>query len=844
MKKFFVLLFVLLMISPVANASTFDDTKGLNCEYAVDRIAYLNIVNGTGANKFEPEKAVTRAELSKMITSVISKKELANDKSFSDVEGHWGKEYIKRAASLGILNGYSDGTFKPDNKVTYAEAIAIIIRSLGYNDLEKNTSGAWYENYISKMKDIDLDDELGNFNPGDAANRGDIAIILWNMIKSEYRVKGIANDAYVYGEKTFLEECYSDYNYWNNVEITDMTIYGGSVVYVTSKGSFYKNSDIDFSDLGGVVSGFYDEGYNIVIGLKIDEGIEEEKISGSLNAITSMGYSPYKIPNVVGFGDRDHAEYVEIFVDKETNKILRTVYFDTRESHFAEQIKIGDSKVSIESKDLFDKSIVLLKNGKMITYNILRTESVMSVNIDALVVYNGEIVEWKSIPTNSVIREIVKNKLYTYTHKYIDGKVESEKINFKTLKVNNAEYVVSDDCICQNVITKQTMKLKESLTREDIKTIIKEDGLARVYLNEFDEIVKFEFKYDIWAVQEEEKKADTNAKIDEELNRFGFIVSKSYNVSDKKEGYSLKISSMPKERSKFLDEKDNKFNIGDFVYLPSGENKIEKVSDKLKVDNIKIVLGYNYEIQDNKIGIYSINKDTQIAEVVLKHSGNSDGKYSDCELRAKTLDELSDYTKYTNIHLIVDEDGIVIRLYAVKEIGTTYNVGIINKINEKLSGDKVVSTLVYVTQESKYLRRYSSDIPVMGYSVGDLITYRSKEKGKNESENKIIVNEVYKHELIGNEKDLVVQKNINGTISFQNSDSVFDVNNESFKYDGKIYYFEDYLFIEADVKKDDKTDSWFFEYFKINNKLSVRNGTRIAIDELTGTIVTYNGYKD
>ena len=154
MKKFLGMCMGLLMMSTAVSAANFEDTEGKNCEFAVDRIAYMGIVNGTGGNKFEPEKAVTRAELSKMVTEIVAKLNGNVDKSFSDVEGHWGKAYISKAASLGILNGYSDGTFKPDNSVSYAEAVAIIMRCMGYTDLEKDVSGIWYENYISKMKEI------------------------------------------------------------------------------------------------------------------------------------------------------------------------------------------------------------------------------------------------------------------------------------------------------------------------------------------------------------------------------------------------------------------------------------------------------------------------------------------------------------------------------------------------------------------------------------------------------------------------------------------------------------------------------------------------------------------
>ena len=71
MKKFFGIFFVMIMMSTVVCAADFIDTSRMNCEYLVDRIATLGIVNGTGGNKFEPEKVVTRAEFSKMVTLLL-----------------------------------------------------------------------------------------------------------------------------------------------------------------------------------------------------------------------------------------------------------------------------------------------------------------------------------------------------------------------------------------------------------------------------------------------------------------------------------------------------------------------------------------------------------------------------------------------------------------------------------------------------------------------------------------------------------------------------------------------------------------------------------------------------
>lgn len=112
------------------SGKTFTDVTKSSWYYEPIRIASsLNIVSGTGPNKFEPERNVTRAELATMIIrafgSAISKNGTA--KVFGDVPAnYWAKSYIDDATKAGIINGYPGGLFKPGNNATRAEAITML----------------------------------------------------------------------------------------------------------------------------------------------------------------------------------------------------------------------------------------------------------------------------------------------------------------------------------------------------------------------------------------------------------------------------------------------------------------------------------------------------------------------------------------------------------------------------------------------------------------------------------------------------------------------------------------------------------------------------------------------
>lgn len=860
MKKYFLisLTLILIMLCTIVNAGTFYDTKGLNCEFAVDRISYLGIVNGTSSTTYAPNKTVTRAELSKMIVNVLgSVANSTNGKNFSDIQNHWGKDFIIQASNMGILNGYSDGTFKPDKEVSYAEAITIIVRALGYNNLENSNSTNWYDNYILKMKEINLDSELREFNAEDFANRGDIAILVWNMIANKNRL-----DSNGMHKNTLLEERFSKYNYIEDVRVMDVTSYAGRVIYGTPKGKFYVDENIDFADLGGKVTGFYDKQNLVVIGLKIDEGISKKKISGSLKSVSEMGYVPFENnKNLYGFGDKDHAEYVEIFVNETSNEILRVVYYDTRESYFAEQIKVGNKKITIESKNIYDQSIVQLKDGKTITYNILRTESVQEIDKTAVLVYDGKVVEWDSMPSDSVLREITDNQVYTYTHRFIDGEIERDSPYLTNLIVNGKKYIVAEDAVCQNVKTKETMKLKESLTHQDISIIAKNDKTNRVYLNEFDEIVKLEFEYDVWKINSDKDKdnKENEKTITKELNYLGFIVGKSYPKEDGKNSsnYAARLRIRPLDsNSEFTyDVSKDSYNIGDFVYLEKGkydektnkkaEDKFSLVSKNTEILKMKVVLDSKTEITESGIGNYKFSDDTKIMEVALDFATSGTAKYSKCKLSEITLDMVSDYTRYRDIYIVADEDKIIWRVYLIKELGTDVKLGIINNTRGTFSGEVLLNTSVLLGTKSDSGKRYYVS-PIMGYGTGDIVTYTIESRTSDQKYDFLIVDEVYRHELIGNDKDIVVSKAFKNKLSLKNSDDVINLNEDSFEIDGVKYKFDDYTIIEAKVEFDKTKYEWRFSSINTvkKDKVNVRSNTRIAINEITNVIVFYNGFKE
>ena len=116
--------------SNLSTSNTFSDVNtNLWCNTAISTMTKLGIVHGRTATAFDPNAFITRAEFA-AIAARFDKSSVNQMANFSDINGHWAALEISKAAANGWVNGYSDGTFKPNQNITRAEAMALINRVL------------------------------------------------------------------------------------------------------------------------------------------------------------------------------------------------------------------------------------------------------------------------------------------------------------------------------------------------------------------------------------------------------------------------------------------------------------------------------------------------------------------------------------------------------------------------------------------------------------------------------------------------------------------------------------------------------------------------------------------
>lgn len=182
MKRFlcFVISFVIVLsVMPTAMAGYIDTSVTDSYHNSALRLQDLGIISGYDDGTFRAQNNITRAEFTKIVVCMMDKEKEAKTFTqaplFSDVErGNWATCYINYAISQDILSGYSDGTFGPDKNISYAEALTVLLRTIGY--MESDVGYFWPDNYIDAAATLGITDGI-SFNPGAAITRGDAAIL-------------------------------------------------------------------------------------------------------------------------------------------------------------------------------------------------------------------------------------------------------------------------------------------------------------------------------------------------------------------------------------------------------------------------------------------------------------------------------------------------------------------------------------------------------------------------------------------------------------------------------------------------------------------------------------------
>jgi hypothetical protein len=120
----------------------FADMAGHWAAKDVELLANKLIVEGTGSSRFEGDRTITRAEFAALLVRALGLSPVAASSAFKDVAADsWYARDVGTAVAAGLINGYDDGTFRPDRVITREELAAMSMRALAFTGTGKNAGG-------------------------------------------------------------------------------------------------------------------------------------------------------------------------------------------------------------------------------------------------------------------------------------------------------------------------------------------------------------------------------------------------------------------------------------------------------------------------------------------------------------------------------------------------------------------------------------------------------------------------------------------------------------------------------------------------------------------------------
>ena len=182
--------------SASAFAVTFPDVdESASYANAVETVSALGVVVGDDNGLFNPDANVTRAEFTTMVVRALGEEAAATaatTSSFTDAANtsvHWAAGYIAQGVADGWINGYGDGTFKPDNTVTYAEAVKMLVSAIGY-ELYAQNAGGYPSGYLSYGGSLDIIDGVSVEGNSTELTRSQCAVLVNNAMQAPLVLTG------------------------------------------------------------------------------------------------------------------------------------------------------------------------------------------------------------------------------------------------------------------------------------------------------------------------------------------------------------------------------------------------------------------------------------------------------------------------------------------------------------------------------------------------------------------------------------------------------------------------------------------------------------------------------
>lgn len=175
---------LIVFMNTAAGAKSFTDVNDTT-QYKNDIITLttIGLINGYADGTFRSENNITRGEFTSIMVRALAMEDHQKSEPtglFTDIDGHFARFNIKTAYEMGIINGFDDGTFRPDDNVTYEQAVKMVVCTLGYTE-SAVAYGGYPAGYLNIAGQLGLTSGITALN-GEPATRGVIVRLVNNAL--------------------------------------------------------------------------------------------------------------------------------------------------------------------------------------------------------------------------------------------------------------------------------------------------------------------------------------------------------------------------------------------------------------------------------------------------------------------------------------------------------------------------------------------------------------------------------------------------------------------------------------------------------------------------------------
>lgn len=450
-------------VMSTAFAAIPSDVAGTEYEEAAQVLGVLDIMVGDkDTGTFRPDDTIIRSEGARVAISALGLQEVAEvtngaTKYPDVVSNHWANGYINVATDQGMVIGDDVGTFRPDDTISYAEMVTIMIRALGYEKMAES-KGGYPTGYLVTASNIGLTKNVpGNGDEG--ITRGKVARLVFNglTIKLMEQVGYGSDVKYEVVDKTLL------YDYLDVEKITDQ---------VKAVGSSAINGDSNLKDsqiqIGDKIYNIANADVREILGFNVDAYVEKDGKTNEKNLLVAI---PVEGKNESVKIDADDIEEI---INEESSKAVRYWVNKDTDKNAKKAAVASDAKVMYNGKAGTFEDFKKIESG---TLTLLDSDT------------NGE---YDIVFINETVNYVVDEAL-TSTHKIVDkyGKktlvLDPDDTNISFTIEKGSEFIGIKDLKEWDVLTvtqsKDNSFIHIEVSSEKISGTVTEKDNEKVYID-------------------------------------------------------------------------------------------------------------------------------------------------------------------------------------------------------------------------------------------------------------------------------------------------------------------------------------------------------------------------